>query len=176
MSTVATLTMTGLSAVAAAIKTRPLHIAWGAGSEDWDSDPTKKPSLVDATALTHELGRRTVRACSFCTPDENGDIVAPTGTDPEGNIITARYSLSDTPQPYLYIMASFDYGDASEATIRECGLFMDTVVSEACPEGQRYFVPGEVTDPGYLVLAQIFDSPIVRSASMRQSIEFVFCV
>ncbi|MBP3733992.1 MAG: hypothetical protein J6I57_03385 [Desulfovibrio sp.] len=176
MSTVATLTKAGLSAVAAAIKARPLHIAWGSGDEKWDTDPTSKPSLVGATALTNELGRRTIRTCSFCTPDDNGDIVAPSGIDSEGNVITTKYALSDTPQPYLYIMASFDYTDASGATIRECGLFMDTVVSESCPEGQRYFVPGEVTDPGYLVLAQIFDAPIVRSSSMRQSIEFVFCV
>jgi hypothetical protein len=176
MSTVATLTNAGLAALAAAVKSRPLHIAWGSGSQEWDSDPSSKPSLVNATALVHELGRRTVRQCSFCTPDENGDIVAPTGVNPDGTLVTARYALSETPTPYLYVMASFDYAEASEATIRECGLFMDTVVSSSCPEGQRYFTPGEVSDPGFLVLAQIFDTPIARSSSMRQSIEFVFSV
>ncbi len=61
----ATLTRTGRAAIAKAILERPLHLAWGTGLEDWDAEDAVLPSLVEATALTHEIGRRAVSTKGF---------------------------------------------------------------------------------------------------------------
>ena len=46
----ATLTNTGRAAIASAIASRPLHLAWGTGDPAWDADDASLPSLVNATA------------------------------------------------------------------------------------------------------------------------------
>lgn len=53
------------------------------------------------------------------------------------------------------------------------GVFMDTAIKEGLPPGQRYFTPAELEDPGLLLAVQIITPPMNRSASVRQSVEFV---
>lgn len=176
MSTLATLTTAGLSGLAKALKDRPLHMAWGTGDPAWDTDPSTKPGLADATALTAEVGRRLLRAARFAVPDPAGDITAPSGLNPDGTLLYTRYRVSDEPAPWLYVQAGFEHDEASDVTIREVALFMDTVTKPGLPPGQRYFTPGEVTDPGLMMVAQILDAPIIRSAAQQQNIEFIFSV
>ena len=175
-TSLATLTKTGRAAIARALAARPMHFAWGSGDPAWDEEGASIPSLAEATALVNELGRRTPAAVGFVTPDEEGGVVIPTGTDAAGGVITQRYSVSAEPTPYLYIRVNYDFADAPAATIREVGLFMDTRVRPETPAGQRYFTPAELEDPGFLVAAQILDSNINRSPSTRQTIEFVLPV
>ena len=130
----ATLTKTGRAAIALAISSRPLHLAWGSGDPAWDADGATLPSLIGSTALINELGRRT---------------------------------------PYLYVQTAYAYSDASNAIIREMGLFMDTEFIEGLPEGQRYFTPADLKSPGLLLAAQIILPRINRSPSVRQTVEFV---
>ena len=77
------------------------------------------------------------------------------------------------PSPYLYVRTNYNFEDASNAVIREIGVFMDTELKEDLPPGQRYFTPDNLKSPGLLVAAQIIVPPINRSPSVRQTIEFV---
>lgn len=170
----ATLTHTGRAAIAKAMSARPLHLAWGSGDPAWEEEGAEFPSLVTATALVNELGRRTPSVIGFVEPDEAGAIVIPVSVGSDGSVQEARYRLvPDKPTPYLYVLTHFDYGDASNAVVREMGVFMDTVVKEGLPPGQRYFTPAELEDPGLLLAVQIITPPMNRSASVRQSVEFV---
>lgn len=169
----ATLTKTGRAAMAKAIASRPLHLGWGAGDPAWDEPDAEIPSLIHATALQAELGRRAPASVGFVQPDEAGDVVVPTGWANDGTVEVTRYRQVTEPTPYLYIRVNYDYDNAATAVIREIGLFMDTVTKEGLPPGQRYFGPGDLEDPGLLLAAQILLPPINRSPSVRQSVEFV---
>ena len=168
----ATLTNTGRAAIARAIAGRPLHLAWGAGDPAWDAEDATLPSLVDATALTAEVGRRLATAVGYVEPDEEGDIVIPVATG-SGTATNKRYRQVTGPTAYLYIRVNFNFEDASSTIIREVGVFMDTVPAQGMPEGQRYFTPGEISDPGLLLAAEILTPAIARSPSVRQTVEFV---
>ena len=167
----ATLTKTGRAAIAKALAARPIHLAWGSGNPEWDAEDAVLPSLVTATALVAELGRRTPATIGFVEPDDAGDIVIPVSVGASGEIQEARYrQVADAPTPYLYVRVNYNFEDASNAVVREIGVFMDTVLK---PAGQRYFTPGELESPGLLVAAQIIKPAINRSPSVRQTIEFV---
>lgn len=170
---VSTLTDAGRAALAHALSMRPLHLAWGSGDPAWETMPEDAlPSLVGATALVSEVGRRTVTV-GFVVPDEAGDIVIPLNLTAAGEVQVVRYRRVDFPTPNLYVYAAFDYADAASAVIREAGLFADTAVSPDLPPGQRYFTPDQLTDPGKLVAVQIVRPSRHRSAAVRESVEFV---
>lgn len=98
----ATLTQTGRAAITLAIFSHPLHLAWGIGSAAWDAEGATLPSLVSATKLVAEVGRRTPTSIGFVTPDEPGDIVIPVSVGAEGAVQEARYRLvTDGPTPYV---------------------------------------------------------------------------
>lgn len=170
-----TITNAGRAAMARAIAERPLHLAWGMGNPEWDTMQKEElPSLVDAEALHAEIGRRKPSVISFCVPDEAGGIVIPISeNESAGTVEKARYSLSSTPTPYLYIRVDYDFEDASNSIIREIGLFLDTKPLASCPAGQFYFRPNELAETGMMFCAQILNRPIHRTISMRQSVEFV---
>lgn len=169
----ATLTKTGRAAIAAAMANEQLYLAWGSGDEAWDQDGATLPSLVEATALAAEVGRRIVSSIGFVTPDDAGGIVIPVSQGANGEVQEARYTVSATPTPYLYVLTNFDFADAANAVIREMGVFMGGAPVSGLPAGQRYFLPAEVADPGLLLAAQIIIPSINRSPSVRQSVEFV---
>lgn len=169
----ATLTTTGRAAIAKAIKERPLHLAWGIGKNEWDAENAELPSLVEATELISEIGRRKVSVVGFVTPSDEGEVVIPVGLGTDGSVNVARYTQVDYPTPYLYVRVNYDFEDASNSVIREIGVFMDTVVHDNLPVGQQYFTPAELENKGLLVAAQIIKPAINRSPSIRQTIEFV---
>ena len=176
MSVLATITKSGRAAFAAALAGKPLHLAWGTGDPAWDTDPSSVPSLVNATALVAEVGRRTVTQIGFVVADPDGDIVIPTGTTSGGDVQESRYRLVTEPTPNLYLRVAYQFGDAANLTIREMAIFSDTQTNPELPPGQRYFTPGELVAPGILVAAQILDTPIKRSPSVRQTEEFVLAL
>lgn len=169
----ATITRTGRAAIVKAVAGRPLHVAWGSGDPAWDAENAELPSLVNATALANELGRRVPAHIGYVEPDDQGDIVIPVSVGAGGDVQEARYRSVTTPTPYLYVRVNYNFEEASNAIVREIGVFMDTAVKEGLPPGQRYFVPAEIEDQGLLLAAQIISPPINRSPSVRQSIEFV---
>ncbi len=173
MANLAVLTKVGRAALVKAVKERPLFLAWGTGDPAWEVDGAELPSLVDASALVAEVGRRIPSLVSFATPDDNGSIVIPKGITPSGEVQEARYAISETPTPYLYVQTAYSFSDAADATIRELAVFMDSVVKADLPPGQQYFLPSEIEEPGLILAAQIFTPAINRSPSVRQVIDFV---
>lgn len=169
----ATLTKTGRAAIALAISGRPIHLAWGSGSEEWDAEDAELPTLVNWTGLQNEIGRRTPATIGFVEPDNTGDIVIPVATGADGEVQEARYKSVQGPSPYLYVRVNYNFEDASNAVIREFGVFMDTEAVDGLPEGLRYFKPDQLKNQGLLIAAQIQKPPINRSPSVRQTIEFV---
>lgn len=156
----AVLTNSGRSAVAKAIKTGAIHMAWGSGMSAWDTTPD--PVSVNATSLVNEVGRRTVSQTMYCVPDAAGGIVVPNG----------RFSPSATPTKYLYLRFAFDNADSPAATIREVGVFTGTVAKPSVPIGQEYLVPSEVLTTGDLLVTERIQR-LERSADIRQQFEFV---
>jgi hypothetical protein len=173
MANLAVLTKIGRAALVKAVKERPLFLAWGTGDPAWDAEGAEYPSLVDASALVAEVGRRIPTLVAFATPDENGSIVIPKGVTPSGEVQEARYAVSESPTPYLYMQTNYSFADAADASIRELAVFMDSVPRPDLPPGQLYFLPSEIADPGLILAAQIFTPAINRSPSVRQVIEFV---
>ena len=169
----ATLTKTGRAAIAAAIANEQLYLAWGTGNDAWDDAGAILPSLINATGLVAEVGRRIVSSVGFVTPDDAGGIVIPVSQGASGEVQEARYKPSATPTPYLYVLTNFDFADAANAVIREMGVFMGGSPIEGLPPGQRYFLPAEIANPGLLLATQIIIPSINRSPSVRQSVEFV---
>ena len=149
--------------MAVAIKARPLFLAWGAGDPVWDQTPINES--LEATELTQELGRVAVSVTGYATPDPLGIIEVPTGF----------FSLSDDPTNHLYLRFDFGFADAADQVIREAGLFIDSVIVEGLPLGQRYFTPAEVVSPGSLVALEHFPA-VIRSPLVRQQFEFVLTI
>jgi hypothetical protein len=169
----ATLTKVGRAAFVKAMKERALFLAWGGGDPAWDEGNAEFPNLADATALEAEVGRRAAALAAYAVPDDAGDIVIPKGQSGTGEVVEARYALSETPTPYLYVQTQFNFADAADEIIRELAVFVDSVPIEGLPPGQRYFLPGEIADPGLMLAVQIFSPPITRSPAVRQIIDFV---
>lgn len=156
----AILTDSGRAAVAAAIKAMPLHMAWGAGLQAWDTVPEPEPIL--ATALVSEVGRRELTQALFCVKDDTGDIIVPNG----------RFSTSDTPTNNLYLRFNFDFTDAPASDIREVAVFLGTVVIAGLPAGQKYFTLAQLANVGQMLALERVPK-FTRNAAVRQTFEFV---
>jgi len=154
-------TVGGRAELARMLSERELYLAWGRGSAGWDDAPV--PAPIDATGLVHEVGRMAATSVGFALPDESGDIETPSG----------RYALAAEPTRYLYLKFPFSFADATGETIRECGVFLNTVLADGLPSAQRYFVPANVVDPGILVALERFPA-FVRFPTVRQTFESVF--
>ena len=153
----AILTKAGRAVIAAAIKAKPLHLAWGIGDGSWMTTPA--PEDVDATGLISELGRRICDVVEYVVPDNAGAI----------EIVGAgKFSITSTPTNKLYVEARFDFADEPTAYIREIAVFVDTVVQSGLPGGQRYFTPSQITNPGKLLQLE-HKQAIPRTAGTKES-------
>jgi hypothetical protein len=86
------------------------------------------PEPITSAKLLNELGRRTVDEALFCTGDENGDLVTPSG----------RVKSSAVPTNNLYLKFTFDFTDAANQVIKELGVMVGTTLKRELPQGQRY--------------------------------------
>lgn len=154
-------TLDGRAELARMLSERELYMAWGRGNPAWDDVPV--PVSVEATGLFDEVGRMAATAVGFALPDEAGEIETPSG----------RYARVFVPSRYLYLKFSFAFADAAGEMLRECGVFLGTVLASGLPDAQRYFEPADVADPGVLVAVERF--PVFeRFPSVRQTFEAVF--
>lgn len=159
----AILTQSGRTAIAQSVKNQVIHLAWGQGQLEAAHDNfVVLPEDPTQTALIREVGRRIVDEVAYCIGDDEGELVTPTG----------RFSRSEIPTNNLYIKTMFDFTDAAEYTIRELGLFVGTFTDPELPEGQRYFLPTDIVDPGILLLLE-HSVPLIRTAATRESFSFV---
>ncbi|WP_281508662.1 hypothetical protein [Wolbachia endosymbiont (group B) of Pandemis cinnamomeana] len=120
------------------------------------------PELITSEKLLNELGRRTADEVLFCTGDENGELLTPTG----------RFRSSNVPTNNLYLKFTFDFTDAANQVIRELGVMVGTKIKEGLPEGQRYFEPQDIEDPGILLVLE-HTVPLIRTAATRETFSFV---
>lgn len=159
----AILTLSGRAAIAASLKTQPIHLAWGAGSTSWDTNPEPEP--IDASALVSEVGRRAATTVRFCIPSADGEIIVPTG----------RFTEVAYETNHLYTRFNFDFADSPDATIREVAIYIGSQVKANLPAGQVYFAPSDLEDNGILLVLERF-AKFERSAAVRQSFEFVVTI
>jgi hypothetical protein len=157
---VAVLTKSGRAAIASSIKNQQIHLAWGEGQSEW-GDGTA-PEDVMATGLIHEVGRRRADEVLFVEGDDDGPLVTPTG----------RFSAVDYPTNNLFMRFTFDFENAANKTIRELGVFIDTVTNPDLPSGQWYFELNDIVDPGILLVLE-HTVPLIRTAATRESFSFV---
>ena len=150
----------GRIGLAELVAAKPIYIAWGAGDAAWDTVPQPEP--VDGTGLVAEIGRRLATQVGYVLPAPAGEIETPQG----------NYTISAQPTRYLYIRTVFAFDDAPTAHIRELAVFYGSVPVGGLPDGQRYFVPAQIADPGRLLLldrSQNFE----RNGAVRPSFEYV---
>lgn len=120
------------------------------------------PEPINATKLINEVGRRVVDEVLFCTGDENGELITPSG----------RFKPSSVPTNNLYLKCTFDFTDAANQVIREIGVMVGTKVKKELPEGQRYFEPQDIEEPGILLVLE-HTVPLIRTAATRETFSFV---
>ncbi len=159
-------------AILSSIIEKELFFAWGSGNEEWDADSSLQENFYSATKLVKEVGRRKIQIKYFVTPDPDGIISLPESYDIDGTAILTNYSVSSEPTNYLYLKVVFDYGDAVGETIREVGIFSDTVVDSELPLGQLYFEASQVLESG-LLIAGSCESASVRDSARKDSYEFI---
>ncbi|WP_425383681.1 hypothetical protein [Wolbachia endosymbiont (group A) of Microdon myrmicae] len=120
------------------------------------------PEPINSIKLLNELGRRTADEVLFCIGDENGELVTPSG----------RFRFLNVPTNNLYLKFTFDFTDAANQVIRELGVMVGTKVKEELPEGQRYFEPKDVENPGILLVLE-HTVPLIRTPATRETFSFV---
>ncbi|UXX39913.1 hypothetical protein [Wolbachia endosymbiont of Oryzaephilus surinamensis] len=120
------------------------------------------PELITSEKLLNELGRRTADEVLFCTGDENGELITPSG----------RFRPSNVPTTNLYLKFTFDFTNAANQVIRELGVMVGTKVKEELPIGQRYFEPQDIEDPGILLVLE-HTVPLIRTSATRETFSFV---
>ena len=86
----------------------------------------------------------------FVKEDENGEIDMPGGR---------RYSYSESQTRQIYLQFMFDFGEGLSSSIREVGVFMDSVPKSGLPETQTYFTPEEIQEQGTLILIENLETP-----------------
>jgi len=117
---------------------------------------------ITSTKLLKEVGRRTIDEILFCTGDENGELITPSG----------RFKPANVPTNNLYLKCSFDFTDAANQVIREIGVMVGTKVKKELPPGQRYFEPKDIENPGILLVLE-HTVPLIRTAATRETFSFV---
>lgn len=120
------------------------------------------PELITSEKLLNELGRRTADEVLFCKGDENGELITPSG----------RFRPSNVPTNNLFLKFTFDFTDSANQVIRELGVMVGTKVKKELPEGQRYFEPKDIEDPGILLVLE-HTVPLIRTAATRETFAFV---
>ena len=120
------------------------------------------PEPITASTLLHEVGRRIADEVIFCTGDENGDLITPTG----------RFKASSTPTNNLFLRFTFDFENASTEVIRELGVMVGTETNPELPPGQRYFEPQDIINTGILLVLER-TVPLIRTAATRETFSFV---
>lgn len=115
-----------------------------------------------ANSLLHEVGRRTADEVLFCTKNEAGELITPTG----------RFKAATMPTNNLFLRFTFDFDNAATQVIRELGVMVSSKTKADLPVGQRYFEPQHITDSGILLILE-HTVPLIRTAATRETFSFV---
>lgn len=146
------ITTSGRELIASSVASGGLHLAWGQGGS-WTTPPAEN---IASTGLIAELGRRIPEEISFVVPDSLGDIILQSG----------RYSRSNVPTRWLFVLTQFGFNEEPAAIVREIGLFKGSQFTNP-GVGQKYFVASQVSNPGKMLHVQNL-APIIRSNLNRE--------
>jgi hypothetical protein len=124
------------------------------------------PLSSNDTKLVDEIGRRQAATVAYVKPDAAGSIATPGG---------GLWSLSETPTRYLYVNVLYDFAEAAGETVREVGVFVDTVRVASVPAGQSYLLPADIADPGYLMLLDHIPA-FEKSPAERKGYSYVMTI
>ncbi len=151
----------GRIALAVAVASQPIHLAWGRGDIDWDVTPEPEPT--NATALVEEVGRRLATFVGYCQPAADGEIELPSGS---------KYTVVPGPTRWVYVRFVFNFEDAAGETLRELAVFLGAQPVAGLPAGQRYFEPAQIAQPGRLYTLERMPF-FTRNGAVRQTFEYV---
>lgn len=173
----AVLTASGRAAVAAAIKDRPLHLAWGRGDPDWETPRTVTAAFAADDRL--DLGRQPVKAVTVTSEDATVTFTA--GTDysvdatigvltrlPEGAIaaeatVAVAFTVATPPETLQ-----------ATALIDEVGRRQATTIAFVTPDGEgEIVVPNgrfalSETPTAHLYLEFRYDFDDAAAATIRE--------
>jgi len=139
-----TLPTAGRIAEAVKIQASRFLFAVSAGNPAWDSmwtGPNPPSPPIIATDVLNRLCYARPTIVDFLTPDDAGEIRLDGG---------ARFSDSEDPTEYVRIKLALPEGSLDGQTIREIGLFIDSVLDPALPPGQIIIPPAGVLARGSL--------------------------
>ncbi|ELT47222.1 hypothetical protein [Brucella intermedia] len=168
----AVFTQGGRVALAKALLDMTFFLAVGQGDPAWDGVPPpstpEEQAALDAamsvlTGLEDVVGVTRTRDKYFVAPDPAGPILMADG---------ARYSQSAEATQFVYVRFQLDLADADGTTLREAGIYIDTVLDGAVPGGQTYIPLAQVTSLGTLIEIDRF-APIIRDGSIGQTFSFI---
>lgn len=139
----------GRIALAKALAALPAHFAWGRGDGAWVNPPAT-PS--NRNALMDEICRRQCEIVGFVVPGTaaNYEIQVPRTANPQAPEDYDYYNRSAVPTPWLYLKATFGFGDATGETVREAAVFFDSRAKAEVPPGQRLLWPQDIEAPGFM--------------------------
>lgn len=132
----------GRAVLAELVLSRPLHLAIGTG--DW-ADGEVPPPDHEATGLRNEIGRKALLRGIFVYPDDEGPFELPGDR---------HYSASETPTRHLHLTFQFGYNEGVNTEVREIGIFVGTKIKPNLPANRRFFIPGDLDDPGQLLFLE----------------------
>lgn len=151
--------------MAQSIKAQEASVFLAIGRGNWEAENMPAEN-ADISALADEIGRRALFRCSYVTPDNDGAIETPEG---------ARYAVSAVPTRFLCFEFQFDYLDGVDNTLKEVGLFIGCNVNDGLPPAQRFFIPGEIADPGKLFWVE-HRPPLILTADTRMNYSIVIAI
>lgn len=151
----------GRTALAMAVASQPIHLAWGRGAPTWDAAPEPEPA--NTTALVEEVGRRLATFVGYCEPDAAGEIELPSG---------AKFTVVPGPTRWVYVRFVFNFEDAEGETLRELGVFLGAQPVAGLPAGQRYYTPAQIAQPGRIYTLERI-AKFTRNGAVRQTFEYV---
>lgn len=156
----AILTESGRVSAARYLALQPLHMAWGNGLPDWDTNPS--PNDPSQTDIVNEIGRLKATRVQFCLPDPAGEIELPEGT----------FAIVGTPTKYLMLTFDFEYTSAVGQDIRDLGVFIGTKTTTGIPPETKYLIPSQVAEKGMLLVAERV-SKFTRTSNVKQRFIYV---
>ncbi|ABS14213.1 hypothetical protein I6H96_02405 [Brucella anthropi] len=168
----AVFTQGGRVALAKALLDMTFFLAIGQGDPAWDSVPPpatpEEQAALDAAmsvlvGLDEFVGVTRTRDKYFVAPDPDGAILMADG---------ARYSQSSEATQFVYVRFQLDLADASGTTLREAGIYINTVLDSAVPGGQTYIPASQITQLGSMIEVDRF-APIIRDGSIGQTFSFI---
>lgn len=157
------ITDAGRATVAKKLQATNACLIVGTGDVAWGATPPAVPA--DAVGLLAPVAVVRPLVKSFVLPDAAGVIETDDGL---------KWTLSETPTPFLYLSYVLGFQDGPNETLREAAISLDPVFAAGVPPGLTYVPWASVTAPGDLLGIERW-SPTER-AGVRLTVDRVISI